>query len=275
MSATIPKEPVIIYALAGSQFVFKVLAALQNRDVPHYVTFVPVPRKERKQVIPSGGYLVPEMKVGGGDEVTIISDSEKILHWIDATYKAGLYPSKEAAQISERASTETLAASVWYYNCVDPVGYSRSLQPAIRNTFPWFVPSPIANVVINRMLKTAIEGKRKDIINAIPDADEALLGDEPAVRRKMIDELQYFQTLLRSPEQKYLLDTKRPTAADFSVYAQTARLVAGGTNDVEIPACCPELLGESSLGRLWQWHDLMKSENFVKFKGKRAPKSNL
>jgi glutathione S-transferase len=275
MSAGIPKEPIVIYAIAGSQFVFKALAALQNSEVPHYVTFVPVGMDARKKAMPSGGYMVPEMKIGTGEKATVISDSEKILHWIDDKYNAGLFPTKEASALSERASDNTLAATVWYYNNVDPTGYRRSIQPAVRNAFPWFIPNPIANGLINKLMKSQVEGKRKAILEAIPGADEALLNDEPSMRRKMIEELQFFQALLKTPDQKYLLDTEVPTAVDFSVYSQAARLVAGGTNDSEIPACCPELLEDSSLTRLWQWYGLMKEENFVKFKGKRAPKSML
>eukprot|EP00980_Cylindrotheca_fusiformis_P014665 scaffold3987_cov134-Cylindrotheca_fusiformis.AAC.15 len=270
------REPIVIYAIQGSQFVFKVLAALQHREIAHYVTFVPIKIDARRKFIPSGGYLVPEMKVGTGDSATIVSDSEKILHWIDDNYNAGLYPTKQASELSERASDQTLAASVWYYNILDPKGYKQSMEAAITKSLPWFVPGPVGRLLLNKLVMPSMrEKKRQEILKAIPGADEALLNDEPAMRRKMIEELEYFQGFLNSPDQSYLLDTKVPTAADFSVYAQTVRLVAGGTSDAELPACCPELTEVSSLARLWQWHDHMKSETFVQFKGKRAPQSML
>mmetsp|Transcript_40357 Transcript_40357/g.97452 ORF Transcript_40357/g.97452 Transcript_40357/m.97452 type:complete len:278 (+) Transcript_40357:92-925(+) len=277
MASTITK-PIVIYAIQGSQFVFKVLAALQDRDVPHYVTFVPLTREAREKALPAGGYLVPQMTVGEGENPTVVGDSESILHWIDDNVEnAGLYPNDKAKELSERASDNTLAAMVWYYNNVDPTGYHKSIQPSIRNAvMPWFVPSFIGNGLVNQLMKSVIAGKRKDILKAIPDMEESMLDDEPAMRKKMIDELKYFQQfLLEKPDQKYLLDTDRPTAADFSVYAQVARFLAGGTNDSEVLACCPELRDESSLQRLWEWYDLMKKECHVKFKGKRAPKSML
>eukprot|EP00980_Cylindrotheca_fusiformis_P014664 scaffold3987_cov134-Cylindrotheca_fusiformis.AAC.14 len=275
----IAKEPILIYAIHGSRYVFKVLAALQHREIAHCVTFVPIEIDARRKFIPSGGILVPEIKVGTGGSATIVSDSERILHWIDDNYKVGLYPTKEVSELSERASDGILAASVSYYNIVDPKGYKRSLEPSLTKSFPWFVPGPIRSFLVDRQVMGNMrKKKRQEILDAIPGADEALLNDEPAMRRKMIEELEYFQGFLKSPGQSYLLNTKVPTAVDFSVYAQTVRLVAGGTShgassDEEVPACCPELTEVSSLARLWQWHDHMKSETFVHFKGQPEPQS--
>ena len=121
-----PKESIVIYAIPGSQFVFKVLAALQSKKIPHYVEFVPVANiEERKKAMPSGGYLVPEMKVGTGNDAIVVSDSEKILHWLDENWNANFFPSG-ASELSDRASNQTLAAMVWYYNSVDKDGFKRS-----------------------------------------------------------------------------------------------------------------------------------------------------
>ena len=89
---------------------------------------------------------------------------------------------------------------------------------------------------------------------------------------KLVEELKYFQAHFKTSEQKYFLETNEPTAVDFSVYAQMARLLAGGTNDYEIPASVPSLLEESSLERILQWYKQMREEIFVHFKGKRKPK---
>jgi len=277
-SNTTTQEPVLIYAIAGSQYVFKALAALQSRNIPHYVTFVPARREAREKALPSGGYLVPQMKVGGEDNPVIVSDSESILQWIEANVpNAGLYPNERAKELSNRASDRTLAAMVWYYNNVDAKGYKNSIQPTIRkSSFPRFVPALVANGIINNLMKPIIQEKRKAIVKAIPDiVDESALDDEPAMRRRMIDELKYFQDQLLEPNQKYLLDCDRPTAVDFSVYAQVARLIGGDSNDSEVSPCCLELRDVPSLQRLWQWYDGMKEECYVKFKGKRAPKSML
>ena len=61
---------IVIYAIAGSQFVFKALAALQSRKVPHYVTLVPLAREGRTKFLPSDSMWVPQMKVlkSEGDE---------------------------------------------------------------------------------------------------------------------------------------------------------------------------------------------------------------
>lgn len=277
---------VIVYALPGSQFVFKALAALQSRKVPHYVTMVPLKREARQEALPSDdSVLVPQMKVVQSEdddmknEPAIVIDSESILHWIDENIEnAGLYPNDKAKELSERASDHTLAAMVWYYNNIDPKGYKQSLQPSISKAlFPWFVPSFLGNVLVDQFMKSVAAGKRKEILKAMPDIEDSTLDNEPVMRQKMIAELEYFQTQLQStPDQNYLVpDTDRPTAADFSVYAQVMRLLGGGASDIEVNACCPELREESSLQRLWEWYDLMKSDNYVEFKGKRAPQSML
>ena len=50
------KSPSItIYAIPGSQFTGKVLAALDAYQIDHYCVFVPTRPKDRRSVIPSGG----------------------------------------------------------------------------------------------------------------------------------------------------------------------------------------------------------------------------
>ena len=76
---------IVIYAIPGSQFTFKVLAALDARKIPHYVEFAPVALEARRKVLPSGGVMVPEMEVRLGDKIdaAVVPDSEAILHWLD------------------------------------------------------------------------------------------------------------------------------------------------------------------------------------------------
>jgi len=275
-----PVEPIVIYAFEGSHYVFKVLAALQSRNIKHYVTFVDEDdvEKRRKQ-LPSGGLSVPEMTVGTGNDQIIVSDSEKILHWLDDNYLQTnfLFPSEEVSPISQRASDETLPAMVSYYNNVDKKGYKRSYQREIREEeFPRLFPKILANKIIDHYMKDEIKRARETIKRVIPAVDDELMKNEPAMRRILIDELKYFQDFLKYPSQKYLLeDSDQPTAADFSVYAQIVRLVAGGTSDSEIYAALPELCQEKSLERLWQWYDNMKDIIQVEYLGKQPPKEML
>jgi len=225
------------------------------------------------------------MKVGiaeeeGGRQPLVIEDSELILHWIeDNTEDAGMYPNEKTKELSERASDHTLAAMVWYYNHIDPQGYQNSIQAGIRTMFPSFLPGFLCNVIIDQLNKPMAANKKKAILTAMPDLEEGDLVDEPKMRALLIEELKFFQEhlLQSSPEQKYLLGCDRPTAADFSVYAQAVRLVAagdGGTSDAELGPCCPEVRNESSLQRLWQWYDVMKKEiGVVEFKGKKPAAS--
>jgi len=277
----ISKQPIIIYAFPGSQFVHKVLAAVESRklDVPVYVTFVDLPNVEkRRKQLPSGGTLVPEMKVGTGDNKVIVSGSEDILHWLDKNHGTKFFPTHEASELSKRASDNTLAAMVWYYNFVDREGYELSLQRKFREVlFPRWFPQCLGNAIVDAAVKPKVPEKAKAIVTAIPEVDHAMLEDEPAMRRKLVEELKYFQGLLeRTSSQKFLLpNTDEPSAADFSVYAQVARMLAGGTNDSEIYAATPDLRDEPSLRTLWDWYDNMKEDYFVKFKGRQPPNELL
>lgn len=152
------KEPIIIYAFEGSHYVFKVLSAMQSRNIQHFVKFVDEDDVElRKKQIPSGGQSVPEMTIGHGPDKVIITDSEKILHYLDENfqYENPLFPSEKASEISQRASEKTLAAMVSYYNIVEKNGYKRSYQREIReDEFPkFFFPKFIANAIINHYMK--------------------------------------------------------------------------------------------------------------------------
>ena len=128
------KRPIVIYSMPGSQFTAKVLAALQARNIEHYVCFVPLDLKKRSKLIPSGGTLVPEMQVGTGGDATIVSDSEAILHWLsDHKEAAQFYPVMPAcSEISIRASDKKLAGLVWYYNWVSDQGFDNSMRKFVR-----------------------------------------------------------------------------------------------------------------------------------------------
>ena len=270
-------EPIIIYALPGSQYVFKVLAALKSRKIDSFVYFVPVKPEARKAVIPSGGIFVPELQVGTGDAAIIVSDSERILHWFDDNYKSKFFPNEQASELSTRASDKTLAASVWYYNWVDQTGYEKSMRKTFRKYMPSFLPDCVAHFVLDKMLASTRAKFRKQVMAAL-DIDDSLLDDEPQMRKKLVEELKYFQAFL-SLSQEYLLPGHEPTAADFSVYAQLERLVGNGTaSDITIPPSLQELKDEEEktrLERLWQWHDLMRERFPVQFKGKVPNKDFL
>jgi glutathione S-transferase len=260
---------------------------MSANDIDHYVTFVPVKPDDRKKILPSGGTLVPELKVvnEGADDI-VLADSEAILHWLDENCSTNLFPTDLASELSMRASDKTLAAMVMYYNWVDYSGYSKSMQPVFRKYVPGGQFWP--DFVVDWFLASTRDKFRRQVGKGLEliEGDDAssILDDEPRMRAKLIDELEYFQGyLLKSSttEQDYLLpDTKTPTAADFSVYAQLERLVGAGTaSDVNVAPALQELKDNndtaSSLKRLWEWHDLMRERFPVQFKGKRPPEELL
>lgn len=275
---------IIIYALPGSQFVAKVLTALDQRKIPHYVQFVPLDVVKRKKMMPSGGHLVPEMTVEGAgiEDRLIVKDSEVILHWIDDNYKTGLFPTEQASELSKRASDKTLAAMVWYYNWVDDDGYKNSMLKTITEmTFPsWMSVFCFTTRLVDYFLaKERIE--LRDQVKETLGLEDSVLDDKARMREILVEELKYFQSFLVADgtQQPYLLPGDQPTAADFSVYAQMERLVGGPktASDIPIYPSIQELKDSGSSGpgsdlkRLWEWHDNMREKCPVQFKGKRPP----
>lgn len=270
-----PTTPIVIYALPGSQYVCKVLSALTARKIDHFVKLVPLDEKERKQAIPSGGHLVPELKAGEGEDAVIISDSEKILKWFDDNYDTKFYPVEKASELSTRVDN-IVAGSVWYYNWV----YDETYASTIRAVFSTKLPSFIF-IFRNNIMDMVLASKRKQFEGKVVKAlsiEEADLQDEPKIRKILIDELKFFQSLLTKPssEQPFLLPGEEATAPDFSLYGQIERLVGAGTaSDVDFPPAIQEVKEQGSgLERLWEWHDNMQKSFPVQFRGKGPPESN-
>jgi glutathione S-transferase len=282
-------KTMIIYAIMGSQYVFKVLAALQqeanatkNKDLKYHVHLVPTDEAERAKTIPSGGLLVPELQVGLDKETrTIVSGSEAILHYLsDHNMVTGLYPNELASQVSERASDGILAIMVWYYNWVEPNGHAASLRRQIgEKVVPWFVPMFLVDFKLQSIRTKYTEKVQSELP---PDA-AADIKDEPAMRQRLVEELEYFNSLLQSDDQAFLIpESTVPSAADFSTYCLLERLVGdvddSPSSDYPIYPAIPELKTEetsTSLKRLWKWHDRMRTTYKVQFKGRRVPKDVL
>jgi glutathione S-transferase len=274
MSSAVVTQPLIVYAIVGSQYVFKVLAAIQSTQVEHYVHLVPISESQRRKVIPSGGMLVPELQVGLGPNKKIIPDSEKILEYLNEQgIVPHLYPTKKVHDLSQRASDGTLAAMVWYYNWVEQQGYQNSMRRQIgTQVMPWFVPWTAVDVLL-KSVRTKHEGLVRKVIT---DVD---LTKESDMRQRLLTELHYFQDCLETEDQLFLIPgVTKPTAADFSVYCLLERLVGAvdpPSSDNPIFPAIPELKPGNGLDRLWQWHDRMRSTYKVQFKGKRVPKDML
>lgn len=204
-------------------------------------------------MIPSGGHLVPEIKVGKGATAVIVSDSEKILHWADENYpEAQFYPNELASELSVRASDNRLAGFVWYYNWVEPKGFSRSTLRALRKSIlpAWLNPF-VPDLLLAIPLQSEKAKFRRQACQAI-GVEDGDLDDENRMRSILVEELEYFQSHFKDDEQPYIVPgTMKPTAADFSIYAQLERLVGGeGAYDVYLDPAIPELKKVDSLARL-------------------------
>ena len=252
-----------VYVMMGSQFSGKVLAAMDAYGIPHTVKFAHVLPSKRK--LPSGGLLVPEVKVLGDN--TVIKDSEKILHWLDENRGTAFFAKTAASDESVRASDGVLAGAVNYYNWVDPEGHTRSLRTRFAQALPAFLCC-LKGLIVDVLVK----GQRKKFRALAAERlglSDAALDDEAHVRNVLLQELAHFQSLLERNGGPYLLGQGSPTAPDFSVYAQLERLV-GTSGDGNVPAALPSLLEDRSLARLWAWHSHMRDLHPIRFKGKRG-----
>lgn len=257
---------ITIFAMPGSQFTAKVLIALDSRAIPHYVSFVNPDPKQRK--LPSGGTMVPEMQYN--DE--IVPDSDAILHFLDQHLNTGFMPADLPAceEVCRKAST-IFAAYVLYYNWIHEESYRRSMA----RSFDRYIPSILCcgrGLMVDWMLSDARSTFKQQVASML-GLDPERLPTEAEMRERMIAELLSYQAELKTEQQPYLIaSTDRVTAADAALYAQLERLV-GDEGDVQLPNALPDLLNESRLSRLWAWHERMRSEHPIRFKGKRPPSS--
>ena len=119
---------ILVYVIRGSQFSAKVLVGLDACNIKHHCKFVSLDETKRRNELPSGGILVPEMKVtyDRKDEVNV-KDSEQILHWLDDNMNTSFFPTPLAPELSERVSNYTLAGFIYYYNWINNDGFNKVL----------------------------------------------------------------------------------------------------------------------------------------------------
>lgn len=272
-------EHVTIHAIPGSQYVAKVLLALDAFDVPHRVAFVPVKRSSRR--LPGGGVHVPVLECG--EEA--VADSTAILRWLDDRRGTRCFPAgplgDAVSAASERISEGFISAAVLYYNWIDPTGHRRSVRAALVKRVPWYLRCCAGFLVDVAVRGTRAELSDQAVQRAARDesvgsvaAARALFapGNEPEVRAKLVRELSWLQSLLKNPEDPergYLFGGDEPTAADFSAFALVERLV-GTMGDADLQPSSPSLTVEPSLGRLWAWRRCMLDRHPIRFKGKRT-----
>eukprot|EP00540_Astrosyne_radiata_P008261 CAMPEP_0116853698 /NCGR_PEP_ID=MMETSP0418-20121206/18085_1 /TAXON_ID=1158023 /ORGANISM="Astrosyne radiata, Strain 13vi08-1A" /LENGTH=235 /DNA_ID=CAMNT_0004486185 /DNA_START=42 /DNA_END=749 /DNA_ORIENTATION=- len=211
------------------------------------------------------------------EDRVIVADSDEIFEWLDQNIlkdeQQKFCPTPEIRQLSLRATRNTLAGAVLYYNWVDNVGYQRTMQKSISEmAMPTWVPGGIRTTVVDWFTASEREKYRQKVAE-MTKLDEL---DEPKIRTLLKDELLFFQSMLKEKDEGlqegYFQDFEKPSALDFAVYAQVERLV-GNMGDVALPASIPEFRDEtqSELKMFWAWYDFMRRNHPIRFKGKRPP----
>lgn len=76
--------------------------------------------------------------------------------------------------------------------------------------------------------------------------------------------VQRLESCLTSDDQVYLLGTKGPSAADFTLYGMMIRMVDEAF-DAHVDPCCPRLFEEYAAPRLREWYRRMKAQFPLQF----------
>ena len=261
----------VLYAMVGSQYVAKVLAALDACAVPYRVVEVDILKLKQALQPP---HTVPQMWWKG----ELITDSADILNAIDrdvpnAPFK--LYPpaKKAAVEELEQHAGTILNAYIIYFTWWVQEGFEASYEKKMFDRY-WPLPSFLSKILISMAFDVGrLRGSMRKRVRGtlgealIPPGRDPAPDEQPNMRASLVEQLKTLEGKLADDAQQYLCGTDAPTAADFAVYGMLERLV-GSTGDAEMGVATPWLWGEAKVPRLQAWHARMVEGFPVRFKNK-------
>ena len=256
----------VLYVLPGSQFVSKVLTALDALEFPYRVVEVQTSRMKDDLEPP---HSVPQMKWKDG---SLITDSSDILKALDQDGSGAfkLYPEGKAAEVEELEQQigTVLNAHVLYFTWWVEEGYKASYERKIREQvlFPaLFMPG---DQVTGRM-RGSYRKKARAVVGEelIPPGREPGPDEEANMKASLLKEVRTFEACFSSEGQPFLFPGATPTAADFALYGILERLV-GDEGDGDMGTATPWLFAEANVPRLQAWHTRMRDKYPIQFLGK-------
>jgi glutathione S-transferase len=249
---------ILIKAIAGSQYVAKVITGLDSIGVPYFVEILD-PLKLSK-LLPAP-HKVPVMHIGEGDDVKIVPDSADIFAHIDEHlgHAQKFYPTEEARTLDAQIG-DNFNEMVVYFNWVSDEGFERSIKVKVAEKIPSFVRCLITP---ERVLRKNRESIRARIEAKFPDVK-----DDDSALAKLREEIAGLEARFADDEQRYILATEHPTAPDFMLYGSMQHLVSN-SGDAKLPPCLPNLFADVPAPRIQRWFAHMEETFPIKFLGKR------
>ena len=91
--------------------------------------------------------------------------------------------------------------------------------------------------------------------------------EEQRMRTALVERMRSYEARFADADQRWLLATPNPTAADFSLYGILERLV-GDTGDAHMGTATPWLWEEARTPNLRAWHGRISDAHPIRFYGK-------
>lgn len=133
-------QRVVVWALVGSQFVMRAMAALQHKRIDYRLKFVH-PTRLRSELPPP--HTVPVMK---WDDVQV-EGSDNILRFLDERVEGQRFfpPGRDDVAAMDEHIANTFNAYALYFNWLDRECFDRTIGVMVARQIPWLlrcVPPP-------------------------------------------------------------------------------------------------------------------------------------
>ncbi len=245
-----------LFILEASQFCAKVMAAMDSRQMQYSLVEVPLmSRAARRKVLPSGGYMVPEMLLTPADcEPEVVPDSAAILRRLDKLQPAedAFYPTPEVTEADTHIGS-TINALLLYFNHVSDDGWRRSIRAKLASALPPLIRS----IVPYALLLGGVRAKvREEVMDTLSVGEKDI--NDRAMLKRLLYELERYEAAAAESD-SYLFGTPKPTAADCALYAMMLRFV-GDPQVAALNPCLPDLWEEEGVSALKKWYERMAKE---------------
>jgi len=269
LNSKLTGDETVLFAMPGSQFAAKALAAIDHVKIPYRVVLTD-PTKLKKDLEPP--HTVPQMRWKG----ELLVDSMDIMEKLDEAC-GKIYP-KDAAKKAEVKEFEKWLGDYYnkyalYFGWVDEEGFWRSHGQLIIDVakLGW-APACCSHCIVARATKD-----QRDIIRqqAREKFGEAVVsegsmpepGESEKVKKLLLEDTTKIEAHFKTDDQEWVFPGDGPTAADFTLYGILEKL-QGDSGDAQVGPCTPWLFKETGAKRLEIWHERMRYKFPIIFRGK-------
>mmetsp|Transcript_12075 Transcript_12075/g.14091 ORF Transcript_12075/g.14091 Transcript_12075/m.14091 type:complete len:218 (-) Transcript_12075:1559-2212(-) len=186
-----------------------------------------------------------------------------IMRFLDEEVKANFFPDeiKDQVEALDEEAETTLDAICDYFNYVDEKGFEKSLLQSMSRYVPWYA----FWINVRKRIKPTREKKAlkcREVLKCDLNRDSVL---------GILDEkMNSYEKMLGSAEdQKFLLLSSQPTAADIAIFAKICRLTDNlGDMSIGSDVSIDDVIGDRE--NLKTWYERMEDLSPRRWKGKRV-----